>query len=324
MVQSSTRPKIDAVDLSPNIPRLMAKEPSSRGGVLGHNVPHRKLEGILIDFSVSRFPIFWSSFLSWLKPPYLFVVINVIITIIVASSKYYQSIGDQDGEDDEILLGGEYTIPNVINQAPPQRLEVTDVDLDADFDFAAIIPSPILVAEVERSEVVCKEKEEEISGLINGGVEFIVLEESENLPPAEKPLASVRASHRKPVKASSKGVNRKKALRVVKPKRHETLENTWDMITEEGKSTPLTSSHYRKTSMSGLDAGGDVKPVLRKAETFRDVTNYRQSSPTVTSPVKMKKEMSPSREELNRRVEAFIKKCKEERLESLKLEKKVA
>ncbi|KAG7558120.1 hypothetical protein ISN44_As11g040270 [Arabidopsis suecica] len=47
MVQSSTRPKIDAVDLSPNIPRLMAKEPSSRGGVLGHNVPHRKLEGIL-------------------------------------------------------------------------------------------------------------------------------------------------------------------------------------------------------------------------------------------------------------------------------------
>ncbi|CAL9214518.1 unnamed protein product [Arabidopsis halleri] len=284
---------------------------------------------IAVDFSVSRFPIFWSSFLSWLKPPYLLVVINVIITIIVASSKYYQSIGDQDGEDDEILLGGEYTIPNVINQAPPQRLEVTDVDLDADFDFAATIPSPIiLVAEVERSEVVYKEKEEKVSGLINGGDEFAVLrselnqplmEVLENLPPAEKPLVSARSGHRKPVKASSKGVNRKKALRVVKPKRHETLENTWNMITEEGKSTPL-SSHYRKTSMSGLDAGGDVKPVLRKAETFRDVTNYRHSSP----PVKMKKEMSPSREELNQRVEAFIKKCKEERLESLKLEKKVA
>ncbi|CAE5957174.1 unnamed protein product [Arabidopsis arenosa] len=273
---------------------------------------------IAVDFSVSRFPIFWSSFLSWLKPPYLFVVINIIITIIVASSKYYQSIGD--GEDDETLTGDEFTIQNVISQAPPPLLEVTDVDLDADFDFAAMIPSPILVAEVERSEVVYKEKEE---GLINGGDEFIVLEESENLPPAEKPLASVRASHRKPVKASSKGVNRKKALRVVKPKRHETLENTWNIITEEGKSTPLTS-HYRKTSMSGLDAGGDVKPVLRKAETFRDVTNYRHLSPTVTSPVKMKKEMSPSREELNRRVEAFIKKCKEERLESLKLEKKVA
>lgn len=170
---------------------------------------------IAVDFSVSRFPIFWSSFLSWLKPPYLFVVINVIITVIVASSKYYQSIGDQDGEDDEILLGGEYTIPNVINQAPPQRLEVTDVDLDADFDFAATIPSPIiLVAEVERSEVVYKEKEEEVSGLINGGDEFAVLrselnqplmEGLENLPPAEKPLVSARSGHRKPVKASSKG-----------------------------------------------------------------------------------------------------------------------
>ncbi|KAG7591276.1 hypothetical protein ISN45_Aa01g003180 [Arabidopsis thaliana x Arabidopsis arenosa] len=285
---------------------------------------------IAVDFSVSRFPIFWSSFLSWLKPPYLFVVINIIITIIVASSKYYQSIGD--GEDDETLTGDEFTIQNVISQAPPPLLEVTDVDLDADFDFAAMIPSPILVAEVERSEVVYKEKEEEVSGLINGGDEFAVLrselnqpimEGLENLPPAEKPLVSARSGHRKPVKASSKGVNRKKALRVVKQKRHETLENTWNIITEEGKPTPLTS-HYRKTSMSGLDAGGDVKPVLRKAETFRDVTNYRQSSPTVTSPVKMKKEMSPSREELNRRVEAFIKKCKEERLESLKLEKKVA
>ncbi|AEE28700.1 unnamed protein product [Arabidopsis thaliana] len=281
---------------------------------------------IAVDFSVSRFPIFWSSFLSWLKPPYLFVAINVIITIIMASSKFYQSVGEQDGEDDEILLGGEYTIPNVITQAPPRRL----VDLDADFDFVATVQSPILVAEVEILEVVFEEKEMAISGQTNGGDEFAVMrselnqpimEESENLPPAEKPLVSARSGHRKPIKASSKGVNRKKkALKVVKPNRHETLENTWNMITEEGKSTPLTC-HYRKTSMSGLNAGGDVKPVLRKAETFRDVTNYRQSSPTVTSPVKMKKEMSPSREELNRRVEAFIKKCKEERLESLKLEK---
>ncbi|KAG7645914.1 hypothetical protein ISN45_At01g011010 [Arabidopsis thaliana x Arabidopsis arenosa] len=288
---------------------------------------------IAVDFSVSRFPIFWSSFLSWLKPPYLFVAINVIITIIIASSKFYQSVGDQDGEDDEILLGGEYTIPNVITQAPPRRL----VDLDADFDFVATVPPQILVAEVEILEVVFEEKEMAISGQINGGDEFAVMrselnqpimEESENLSPAAKPLVSVSSGHRKPIKSSSKGtgesVNRKKkALKVVKQKRPETLENTWNMITEEGKSTPLTC-HYRKTSMSGLNAGGDVKPVLRKAETFRDVTNYRQSSPTVTSPVKMKKEMSPSREELNRRVEAFIKKCKEERLESLKLEKKVA
>lgn len=109
---------------------------------------------------------------------------------------------------------------------------------------------------------------------------------------------------------------------MVKPKPPETLENAWKMITEV-KSTPLTS-HYRRPSTSGIGAAGDVKSALRKAETFKDVTNYRQSSPTVKPPVKMKKEMSPSREELNRRVEAFIKKCKEERLVSLRLEKEVA
>ena len=35
------------IDPCPSIPRLILKEPSSRGGVLGINVPHRILEGIL-------------------------------------------------------------------------------------------------------------------------------------------------------------------------------------------------------------------------------------------------------------------------------------
>lgn len=114
---------------------------------------------------------------------------------------------------------------------------------------------------------------------------------------------------------------------MAKPKRNETtMENTWKMVTEEGKSTPLTS-HYRRSSTFALDAGEvqvQAQPALRKAETFRDMTNYQKSS-TVTPPVKMNKEMSPSREELNRRVEAFIKKCKEERLvESMRLDKVVA
>lgn len=246
-----------------------------------------------VDLSLSRLPILWSSFLSWLKPPYLFVIINVIIvSTIVASSKYFQSSGDRDCEVKDVDMGGH---------------------------FVAIFSPPMVVTDVNRSEVVCEEKEEEkILGLNNGGDELVMLSkvhESET----KKPLVSARFSHRKPVKVSSKG-NKRKAPRVVKPKWH---ENTWKMmVTEELKSTPLTSHSCRRHETLRL-AAGETQPVFRESETFRDITNNYPMSPTVTPLVKMGKEMSPSLEELNRKFEAFIKKGKEEILESRRLDEEV-
>lgn len=109
------------------------------------------------------------------------------------------------------------------------------------------------------------------------------------------------------------------------PKRNETLENTWKMITE-GKSTPLTKQLYRRSdTFSRGDSGGSdqAKPVYKKSETFRDRTNYYQSPETA----KMRKEPSLGQDELNRRVEAFIKKINEEmkmqRMESLRQYKEI-
>ncbi|KAJ6728656.1 COTTON FIBER (DUF761) [Salix koriyanagi] len=65
---------------------------------------------------------------------------------------------------------------------------------------------------------------------------------TENLSPVEKPLVSSRFGHRKLVKASPEGG---RALGVAKPKRHETLENTWKTITE-GRAMPLTR-HVKKS-----------------------------------------------------------------------------
>ncbi|CAN8294264.1 unnamed protein product [Cochlearia groenlandica] len=275
------------------------------------------------DFSLSHSPVLWSSFFSWLKPPYLFVAVNVIIIIIVASSIYHG--GEYNIETDESIIN---------NQAP--LLELEDLDLDADFDFPVITPPSISVTEVEISEFVSEEKEEK-SDQINGRDEFVVLkskvdeapsmvEESENLPPTEKSLSPVRSGHRKPFKTSLKGGNKRKTLRVGKPKQQQeekTMENTWKMITEDENSTSLTT-HYRRSDTLKL-GDGEVKHALRKAETFRDMTNYQKSTTvTASTPVKMKKEMSPSRDELNRRVEAFIKKCKEERIESMRLDKVVS
>ncbi|KAK2634151.1 hypothetical protein Ddye_028943 [Dipteronia dyeriana] len=38
----------------------------------------------------------WSSFLSWLKPPYLYLIINDITITIVASSRFYHNDGDDE------------------------------------------------------------------------------------------------------------------------------------------------------------------------------------------------------------------------------------
>ncbi|KAL2473307.1 hypothetical protein Fot_49043 [Forsythia ovata] len=143
------------------------------------------------------------------------------------------------------------------------------------------------------------------------------------LPVREKPLVSSRfGNHRKTLKSSPEGA---KALRVARPKRQETLESTWKMITE-GRHVPLTrhlkkpdvwEDHERHVTRSPSD---DVI----KSETYKNDINYDSpQAPSSSSPnLKVRKELSVGHEELNRRVEAFIKNFNEEmriqRQESLK------
>lgn len=103
-----------------------------------------------------------------------------------------------------------------------------------------------------------------------------------------------------------------RALSVAKPKRHETMENTWKAITE-GRAMPLSrhmkksetwENHGREINVDSLDPS----PV-KKSETFKDRTNQPTSSP---GSAKLRKEPSLSQDELNRRVEAFIKNFNEE------------
>ncbi|KAG7588040.1 hypothetical protein ISN44_As07g004000 [Arabidopsis suecica] len=319
---------------------------------------------VAVDFSVSRAPILWSSLLSWLKPPYLYVVTNGIIITIVASSKYYRSHHDRDEEDEIVVYGGGgYKIQTeepIMNQheASPRILEVKDLDTGAHFGFVVANPEAeelqseaVTAVEDEEEEKIKDavmtataeedEIEEELKSVImvenSDLVESDIISspisdrnnlppmmiESENLPPIEKPLVTSRFGHRKLMKASQEGG---RALRVTKPKKNETLENTWKMITE-GKSTPLTRQLYRRSDTFGRgDSGGvdgEAKPVYKKSDTFRDRTNYYQLAETA----KVRKEPSLSQDELNRRVEAFIKKFNEEmklqRMESLRQYKEI-
>nr|GEY20605.1 hypothetical protein CTI12_AA402100 [Tanacetum cinerariifolium] len=94
-----------------------------------------------------------------------------------------------------------------------------------------------------------------------------------------------------------------RSLRVSKPKKHETLESTWKKITD-GRHIPL-NRHLKKSDT--FENRNQHEPkldynVMKKLETFNDHTDR------VLVSRKLRKEGSPSRDELNRRVEAFIKK----------------
>ncbi|KAM7500838.1 hypothetical protein LguiA_025252 [Lonicera macranthoides] len=283
----------------------------------------------ILDLAIYKFPLLWSSLLSWLKPPYLYVVINAIILTIVASSKFYHR------HDDEI-----HSAPPKPQPADLPQYAVLDSQVEMDY---GVVLSPALDFSPQPAVVdppLLSEREVEIMDVkpvvVNGSVVLVdeyddEVEISSSIPPqtinspatrylyspTEKPLISSRFSHRKPVKTSLEGGSGR-ALRVAKPKRHETLENTWKTITE-GRHVPLTR-HLRKSDT--LETHVDATPLdppsnhqeVNKSETFKDRTKYSSSTATAAaaSSSKLRREPSPSQEELNRRVEAFIKKFNED------------
>ncbi|KAJ4833906.1 hypothetical protein Tsubulata_032940 [Turnera subulata] len=301
---------------------------------------------LALHFSLHQAPLLWASFAAWLKPPYLYVVINCIIITIAASSRFHPHKHDDSSSTSASASAavGDSEILKVSSQT---------VEIRPDFRAAEIVYGEQEVArpvEVEKESVAVFEDKNEVVVVSNGSLEedrddveeeeeeeeeeFVISKSSwmppkrtesvenlllETLSPVEvkKPPVSSRFGHRKPVKASPEGG---RALRrVSKPKRHETLENTWKTITE-GRAMPLTR-HLKKSDTwenHGRDVHVDTSHLVKKSETFKDRTNYQLPpvspalSPAPASAGKLRKEPSLSQDELNRRVEAFIKKFNEE------------
>ncbi|OWM91299.1 cilia- and flagella-associated protein 251 [Punica granatum] len=284
---------------------------------------------LVAEFMISQLPLLWRSVLSWLRPPYLYVVINAIIISIAASSKLHRSHdtspdesppaenGVQDDRPQEIIGGA--VEPEGFRDLPVKSFPEEDAVSDSE-----------TADNNDRDEEEEEEKEEEEEEEEEEGKEeeedFVISRSTwmpakrsgspvhEYLPqPSEKPLASSRFVHRRPAKSSPEGG---KALKVTRPKRHETLENTWKAITE-GRPMPLTR-HRRKSDTwenghhqdSKTQLSSPQQQKMRKSETFRDRTNELEQSPS--SPGTMRRALSPGQDELNRRVEAFIRKFNEE------------
>ncbi|KAF3945672.1 hypothetical protein CMV_027973 [Castanea mollissima] len=267
---------------------------------------------MVMKFSTSHVPVTWASLLSWLKPPYVYVIINGIIITIAVSSRFHHRHHHHSSNSAAASSADHhhpYPTPSSAD-TPPEDFAVPD--------DSTVVPEVKNIAAV----VVNKEEEEDefVAPSATWTPEKEVAISSEYLSPAEKPLVSERFGHRKPARASPEGA---RALRVAKPKRHETLENTWKAITE-GRAMPL--SRHMKKSDTWENHGRDIHVdslggLVKKSETFKDRTNLAAPEALALStgpglgpvkPVLLRKEPSLSQDELNRRVEAFINKFNEE------------
>ncbi|XP_073118601.1 uncharacterized protein [Henckelia pumila] len=294
----------------------------------------------ITDFAVYEVPSIYNGVVSWLRPPYLYLVINCIIISIVASSKL------QSRKEDEEPLSSSAPSPPLdgMVDAPPLPVAVKDVVLAEDaykYDAAVVLDggsSYDLKVEKGVGFVDAYENVEAVAAPLSvvsdatsaSGVafgdettsnkenEYVTPKSTWNAPRSKdtkeysadnvKSPVSSRFGNRRNLKASPEGGG-KAVLGVSKPKKQDTLESTWKTITE-GRPMPLTR-HLRKNET--WEKTNTPKVIMTKTETFNDRTNTR--SPLMTpSPGsgKLRKEPSLSQDELNRRVEAFIKKFNDE------------
>ncbi|KAJ8545582.1 hypothetical protein K7X08_018165 [Anisodus acutangulus] len=294
-------------------------------------------------------PTIWSAVIAWLKPPYLYIVINGIIVIIAATSR---SSNQKESSSSEQFQ------PLITARTPPQSdlIAITQSDLHSVqskvkvfeaapvpvdepqvFELKPVVVNGNAVAVNYKDEDVNHEPDESDAIVISKSVVAPSPEtETKNelllLLATEKPLVSSRFGNQKPaVETNLEGV---KSLKVARSKKPETLENTWKMITE-GRHVPLTR-HMKKSdtflngrhvtvdddAMEEIENSTTFQPPppqqhyqrhVLKSETFKDRTNYESpaSSPS-PSAVKIWKDPSLSSDKLNRRVEAFIKKFNED------------
>ncbi|KAE8676981.1 cytochrome c-type bioproteinsis ccda-like chloroplastic protein 2 [Hibiscus syriacus] len=268
-------------------------------GVISMAVLFKVSAPFVTEFVTSGIPSTYGLILSFLRPPYLYLLINCIIISIVASSK----LQAQKPESPQLI-----NPPEIVSPA----FKVSSEVFSNEFSYGTA-PARVLAAEESKRAV---EEEQvkvmtEVAPMRSESMEIMSLLGEKS---AEKPPVSKRFAQRKAVKAAAEG----KALRVSKPKRHDTLESTWKTITE-GRPMPLTR-HLNKSDTWEQRAQKDpntppppppLPNTMKKSDTFNERTR-EPSLARSSGSGKLKRDPSLSQDELNRRVEEFIKKFNEE------------
>ncbi|KAJ4875610.1 hypothetical protein Rs2_40628 [Raphanus sativus] len=261
------------------------------------------------------------------KPPYLYLVTNCIIVSIVATSKLTQKTSSNIDDHESLEVVTVVPVPSDIDSG---YLNVSNVDnayTGFEENDAPVVPEVIaddkVIVDGREDQHAEKEKPKPITGSPEPDTEKPKPSSGSPEPDMDKPKMESDSPAVSVVKLSRKPprFNKQKSLKSTQEgngggckkskdsRREDTLETTWKKITE-GRSTQL------KKHLTKSDTWQERSHVRSKEKmTKSDNLNEAETTP------RLKREPSPGQEELNRRVEAFIKKFNEEmrlqRLESL-------
>ncbi|KAK9117836.1 hypothetical protein Scep_015929 [Stephania cephalantha] len=252
---------------------------------------------LAIPYSVksllSWLPRLWISFRTWLSPPYLYILVNFIIIGIAASSTFHQNPSDHDSDESN-------------DQSSSSSSSCVDDDQ---------------VVEIKRIDGTDSSKKT-LLGLCTVKNVNIVGKDSKSDGLVSNRTVSARSGGSSGSGGSRKASPEKMASKEKESKSEDSMEETWEAIT--GGTKP-PARQLKKSETWNAPPVVRVAPELKKSDTFSDTASSTSSG---SGGLRRRGEFVLSQDELNRRVEAFIKtfnnNIRLERQESLKQQMELA
>ncbi|KAL9672030.1 hypothetical protein QQ045_009604 [Rhodiola kirilowii] len=255
-----------------------------------------------------------------LKPPYVYLLVNLIIIAVAASTRLQQPTPPPASFSPVVVEGRPVVEEGYVLGTPlPMQMVVFEEQSDATLGGGGGGGGGGWTSEA----VTCKKRPSFRDGLVEISASDSTVAEPEVSPDFMPPVGTIateqvfpaRITHRKNSKSMSEGG---RASRMMTPKQNatETLESAWRKITESRtmKKADTWSDHNRLIEIKKVES--QRKSI--KSESF-DYRNKPVFDPRLSASarahrmgVELPREVSPSQDELNQRVEAFIRKFNEQ------------